>query len=86
MKSGEEALLVCLRVEFSRVSSHVQVENASPASPHDRLIDALPALSRVMAFYVSAGLHDTEKTCMCVCVCVNPWLIIWLSADSWTAR
>ncbi len=40
-----------------------------PAKPHDRLIDALPALGRVMAFYVVAGLHDTEKTCLSVCVC-----------------
>lgn len=47
-------------------------EMSPSASPRDRLIDALPAPGRVMAFCMSAVLHDTERTCLsrCVCACL----------------
>lgn len=35
---------------------------------YDRLTDALPALGRVMAFYMSAGMTQRKPVCVCLCV------------------
>ena len=59
-------------------------EMSPSASPHDRLIDALPAPGRVMAFCMSTALHDTQRTCLstrvcvCVCLCVCQALVNYL--------